>query len=267
MLSVYAYEDVKSFLHDEFQRRVAENSRYSLRSYARDLNITLSRISDVFSNGAGISLETAGRIANKLGMSEYEREFFELLVQSQHSRNTDARRMAGLKIRNHIAKRNFKYLKENYNSILSHWYYLPLIETLTINKKHNLEHLAESFEITLSELNAAIAHLQEKGFISRKSEGRWIKLLPYIQVESSTPAQIIRSYHLRLLQKATCAIENQPIEDRKFLTSVFGIRKENLQEARKELERLNQDFIKKYVSEESSDRVYCMSLQFFRIDR
>lgn len=267
MLSIYAYNDVRSFLQDEFQRRVTANSQYSLRSFARDLDITLSRISEVFSSGAGISLQTAQKVALRLGMSEHEKEFFELLVQSQYGRNKDVRQSATLKINNHIAKKNFQYLKESDGGILSQWYYLPLLEVLTINKEPDLAVLAKNFNIESDQLNRAVTHLEEKGFITKASHGRWVKTMPYIQVESSTPAKLIREYHLQLLKKAAEAVEGQKIENRKFLTSVFGVKKENLQEARRELERISQDFTKKYASEEASDCVYCVSLQFFQLDQ
>lgn len=266
MASVFLYEDFKDFLRDELERRTLKNSRYSLRAFARDLNVSLSRLSEVFAKGEGISMTSALKIAAKLKMSESEKEYFQQLILAHHGRNKVIRKKALARVRSNKAKRELTFLQESHLGVLSQWYYLALAEMLTLKNPPASEEMARVLGLELSALEAAMAYLAGKGFIVRGKNGRWAKSSPFIHVESTTPAQSIRRYHQKLITRALGAIDSQPIADRKYLTSVFSVKKESIEEARQELERFNNEFLHKYTSPTEADSVYCFALQLFQID-
>ena len=266
MTSVFLYEDFKDFLRDEFERRILKNSKYSLRAFARDLDVSLSRLSEVFAKSEGISMTSASKIATRLKMSESEKEYFQQMILAHHGRNKAIKKKALAKVRGNKAKRELTFLRENYLSVLSQWYYLALAEMLTLKNAPTPEELMKILDLTLPALEAAIAHLATKGFIVRGKNGQWVKSSPFIHVESSTPAESIRRYHQKMINRGLSAIDRQPIADRKYLTTVFSVKKDNIEEARKELERFNNEFLHKYTSPTEGDSVYCFALQLFQFD-
>ena len=60
----------QKYLKDEFERRKQRNSSYSLRAYARDLELPSSKLSQYLTGDCGISGKKAGEIARKLVLSE-----------------------------------------------------------------------------------------------------------------------------------------------------------------------------------------------------
>lgn len=266
MASVFLYEDFKDFLRDELERRTLKNSKYSLRAFARDLDVSLSRLSEVFAKGEGISMTSALKIAAKLKMSESEKEYFQQIILAHHGRNKVIREKALTRVRGNKAKRELTFLRESHLGVLSQWYYLALAEMLTLKNAPTSEELAKILGLNLSSIEAATAHLADKGFIVRSKSGRWVKSSPFIHVESSTPAESIRRYHQKLIARGLGAIDSQPIADRKYLTTVFSVKKESIEEARRELERFNNEFLHKYTSPTEADSVYCFALQLFQFD-
>jgi len=267
MVSVFLYEDFRTFLNDEFRARTARNPKYSIRAFARDLNVSFSRLSEVISKSQGISLSTSHKMASALKMSDTEKEYFQHLIISKYHRSGEMRNVAQEKI-NHIKKsRLVVSLREKYSDLISKWYYLPLIELLTIKDTPDLVSIAKTLEITPSELTAATNFLLNLGHIAKASDGSWKKTKPFLKIESSTPSKSIRNFHAKFLQTAENALHHQPIEKRKYLSTVFAIKKENVESARKELEAFNQKFLEKFISEEGADTVYCFSMQLFNLEK
>ena len=65
---------VSTFLHDEFERRRARNARYSLRAFARALEIDHSTLSKMGRGKRAVPDFMLERIARRLGMAKAELE-------------------------------------------------------------------------------------------------------------------------------------------------------------------------------------------------
>lgn len=267
MVSVFLYEDLRSFLNGELQARIAKNPKYSIRAFARDLGVSFSRLSEIISKSQGIALSTANKITSALKMSDMEKEYFEQLIISKHGRSSEMR-SAALKKSELIKKsRRVISLRENYSDLLSRWYYLPLIELLTIKNGSNLSLILQTLGISLQEVTAAIDILVRLGHIRKTEDGSWKKSKPFLKIESVTLSKCIRDFHAKFLEKAGTALRSQPIEKRKYLSTVLGIKKENIESARKELESFNQKFLEKFVSEDAAEVVYCFSMQLYQLEK
>lgn len=266
MTNVFLYLDFREFLRDELQRRSLRNSKYSLRAFARDIGMSISRLSETLSSKAGISMSTGQLIAQRLKMSDVEKEYFLNLIIAKHGRTSEARKKAQRRIKQYKARRIFIQLRENHKELLSKWYYLPLIELLGMRAELSSAEISKILDISQEEVVAASLFLAEKGQIVRTEKGVWRKTNTFQKIESTTPATVIRQFHRDVLKRASAAIEAQPIERRKYLSSYFTIRKENLAEARQDLERFNQWFLKKYVTEKNADSVYVFAIQLFGLE-
>jgi len=70
------YASYHDLLIEEFERRKQLNESYSLRSYARNLNLSAPRLSKILKKKEGISVNAAHAIAGKLNLSELQRSWF-----------------------------------------------------------------------------------------------------------------------------------------------------------------------------------------------
>ncbi|RYZ63512.1 MAG: TIGR02147 family protein, partial [Proteobacteria bacterium] len=88
--------DYRDVLLRHFELKRAKRPSYSLRAYAKDLQLTPSNLSDVLKGRCGISSAVASRIAEALKLGSEESAFFADLVESKHARSR-ADREAALK--------------------------------------------------------------------------------------------------------------------------------------------------------------------------
>ena len=81
----------RSLLLHELERRCRHNARYSLRAFARDLDMYPSRLSEVINGKKGLSTASAQEVARCLNWSESEKSFFVTLVEAESSRHPKVR--------------------------------------------------------------------------------------------------------------------------------------------------------------------------------
>jgi uncharacterized protein (TIGR02147 family) len=266
-MNVFGYEDIRTLLKDELYRRTVKNSKYSVRKFAKDLNISSSRLSELINFKKGdVSLSTLKKIARGLKLSEDELDYFYQLTLSNSSTRPRIKALAHTKLAESNAKNEYAIYRDEFHGLMQKWYYLALIELLTIGSHYSNEFISEKLGIPENEIASAIEHLCEHKYVIRTKDGKYEKSNSLLKVESNTPSTMIQNYHIEMSAMAKRALQTQPIQNRKFLTSVISFEKKYLAEARVELENFIMQFTKKYISTENADSVYCAGLQFFEID-
>jgi uncharacterized protein (TIGR02147 family) len=154
-----------SFLRDNFFKRQKLNPNFSLRSFARYLNVTPSWISMVLNEKLPLSYKKGEQIFRKLTSSEEE---FERLLQStievqknRHLKRTDPKVWASDTAEGRRRLRNYKYDKIN------RWYHSVLLELIDVDSfKGDLAWIAEQLGITQLQAKSALADLMEEKLIS-----------------------------------------------------------------------------------------------------
>ena len=82
------------YLTTEYIQRMQKNPHYSLRSFARDLGVPASWLSEFLSSKKGMSLENAKKICQALSLSPTDSDQFTLSVRAHHSRSPQDRKTA-----------------------------------------------------------------------------------------------------------------------------------------------------------------------------
>lgn len=265
MISVFRYVSVRQFLTDELERRMTANPSYSLRAYARDIGMSSSRVSEMLKEDSPISYKSAHIMAEKFKLDDAEKEYFLLLIQYQSAKDKKTRLTAW---KNILKRRTFAVFKTYHSnfSILHKWFYVPLIEYVTAPKSLSYSVIAKKIGISEKVLLSALLELEADGYIHMTSENKWKKRELLSKYESPVGSDVIRGFHKEYLKKASVYIDSQKIEKRKYMTSVFRLRKDDLLKARQEIEIFNQNFIKKYANDRTSDLVYCLANQLYEIE-
>lgn len=260
-------DDYRQFLKDRFGVLREKNPRYSLRAFARDLEIPPGRLSEVLSQKAGLSAKSAEKIASKLGLSAKEKKFFINQVLSTDGRAKSSRISAAQQI---------KTLKEEYENytqinldqfkVISDWYHFAIIDLLKTNTfKNDMNWISKRLGISKIETELAIERMKKLNLI-QSVKGR-------LQVKSSTvntptdiSSEAIRKFHKQVLNKAILAIDFQTIEQRDFSAVTMPISTRLLPEVKqkiKEFRRALNDWIA--ANPAPKNEVYCLNVQFFKL--
>lgn len=264
MATVESYDSFLNFLRDEFDKRTAKNARYSLRAFARDLGLSPSRLSEILSGEANISAHSAAKICDVLGLSASESRYLVDLATLHVSRSVTTRSGAERRMRARAEQNEFAKVN-SFETLLSKWYYLPLIEFFTLPKPVDAVSVQRQLGLSATELQWALTELEQRNLISKKADGSWERVSPLSKFESSARSETIRRFHQDYLQLAKEAVVRQPSEKRKFLTSVLTFSSTDLDDARAELEAFSAAFMKKYARTTSGDSVFAFAIQFYEL--
>lgn len=266
-LSISCYRQI---LKEELSLRCKHNPHYSLRAFARDLQISPSRLSEVLNSKQGLSRKAATAIAGKLDFTLEEQEYFCDLVTSLHSRSKTERQ--GAKVRIEQAKKDFdedhQFKLETFK-VLSEWYHGAIFEMCKMNDfKYDKFYIAKKLKISMIQVELAVERLIRLKMI--RLDGDKLLSLPSAGIGrpklGTPPAECIKMAHKQCITKACDALYSQTQEQREIHSNIFVMDKSDLIEAKVEIQNFLRNFIKNRKEKaQNRDEVYCLSLQLFSL--
>lgn len=266
--SVFQFSDYKEILLSEFQNRLKKEARYSMRAFSRDLGLRSAAMNDVLAGRYGLSAKTATVMAEKIGLSGEESLYFVSLVEMKHGRSFAVRDLAEKRVRKLRGfKSRYEFLETETLDLFSHWFQPAILELITIFEgKITEKSVAKSLGLSTGEAREGLENLQRIGLISKRKD-LYVRITDFVSGESSTPHHTIRDYHRQVMMRSLAALETQPIQKRKFLTTVFSCDSSAIAQCRADLDLLHDQVVEKYQTEKEADSVYVLALQLVRLDQ
>jgi uncharacterized protein (TIGR02147 family) len=120
-------------IKDEYASRVDVNSHYSMRAFARDLEISPSRLSEVLNERGGLSSEMAYKIAVKLGLEKEEINYFQALVERRHGRSEKIKKRAISYLQRKSVDEDFRNLSLDAFKVISDWYHFAILSAMELD--------------------------------------------------------------------------------------------------------------------------------------
>ncbi|MFW7380925.1 MAG: TIGR02147 family protein [Oligoflexus sp.] len=261
--------DYRSILKEELNARCEQNPRYSLRAFARDLQLSPSRLSEILNRKQGLSRKAAEKVAQSLGYRADEATYFCDLVSVRHARSVQEKEDAQLRLlkRHTENKKDERFqLQLDAFKIISDWYHLGILELMKMkNFRHDVKWMARRLGIPVIQVELALDRLARVGLIRRDGD-KIVALQPDGWIPGGVPSESIRKFHRQVLQKAIEAISTQPVNERILGTHFLTLNKSDLSAAAKEIERFQLEFCQKFLTDSGMrDSVYCISMQLFKI--
>lgn len=241
----------RAILLDEFATRKKKNPAYSLRAYARDLNISVTALSDVLAQKRDLSKKNLKKISDRLGWGPEKsaKIFGELKEQASE-----------------ISQKEFFSLEEDSFRLISDWYYFAILALANTPKpSSNPRWIAEQLSISVQEAKVAIERLRRLGLVSTES-GRLKQKTKTVSVLNNAPSTAIRLFHRENLRLAERSIDEVPMQLRDLGAITFPADSKRLELARKELIKFRRK-IARLMEGKSPTSVYTLALQLFPVSR
>jgi uncharacterized protein (TIGR02147 family) len=254
----------REILAEEFERRRTRNPTYSLRAYARDLQVPAPKLSQYLSGSCGISSKRALAVGKILKLSELELELFVASAEAHHARNQAARTFAQQKVHRLLAS-SFTAVNMEKFALIRDWHHLAILELFHVREfRSDAAWIAKQLKLSKSTVSEALDRLELLGFIDRTNVP-WKETAGDFSTPADFSSRAIREYHRQILRKADESLEQTIPEDREFgvLTcnmdhDLLPQLKEMIRKFRKEVSALTKKSPKK-------DSVYSLAIQFFPI--
>ncbi len=263
---IFNNKDYREILKEEFSKRHKKNPTYSLRAFARDLKLPASRLSEAINARRGLSRKSATKIACSIGYSEKETEYFCDLVESIHGRSVLIRSKAKENIYKINSNPHFSTLQFDTFKIIADWYHYAILElTYLIDFQSDSSFISRRLGISKIDAELAIERLIRVGLL--KNEKDTLKATEdFTASASGVPSESLKKFHTQILDKAKKALFLQSVQERDFSSITISMNSEKIPEAKALIKNFRRGFGEKLNQDTKKDRVYCLAIQFFRLD-
>lgn len=265
MVELKGYRDL---LRESYLKRFQKNARYSMRSFARDLELDSGQLSLVLKGKKNISLQKASQVARALYDSPRDMIIFyqsvELESTVSETRRAELREQLQRTQSSHTQRE--RTISDEEFEVICNWYNIPILE-LCAGREFAVtpRFAADYFGISELEANLGLEAMRRLGFV-KKLEGRYVHVKNVVTT-TEVPSFAIRQFHSQMLTKAQAAIFQQPIEKRYLSGITVLIPEDKLEEVKKMIDEHEQrlsDFALSLAAE--PDRVtYQLSTQLFSL--
>lgn len=257
---------VSEYLSTELARRRLRNKSYSMRAFARDLELSPSRLSEVLNGHEGLSEQSAERVAARLALKTKEREYFRDLVLATSARNRTVRKFATERMTELRELDKLKRLEENKFRLIADWYHGAILElTQTKGFRADSAWIAARLGITRSQAADAIARLDELGLIKIEANGKWSVPPEAVVSSSDIPSSAIRKFHRQVLAMAMESVIEDANEEREFQAMCVAIPKSRMNEFRREMQKFMTKFWHDIESDPDKTDLYYLAMQLFPV--
>lgn len=246
-------DDFKNYIRSELIRRCRKNPRYSLRAFAKNLEMDSSTLSKILNGKRSLGRKAIHNIGVKLGLKPSE---IRNLLSSFNSTNPGK-------------QTEYDLITDDIFSFISDWSYYAILELIRVDGfKPSAHSISKALGVSVHEARHAIETLQRLNFIKIKS-GKWYDLTSSrttnISAEASSSAR--RLQQKQILTKAVTAIDNVPIEKRSNTSMTFAIDTSKLAEASELIKNFRRDMGQLLSRGERRDEVYNLAIALYPISK
>ncbi len=243
--------DFRVFLRDELKTRMENNRSYSLRAFAKSLEISPSNLSMILNGRTPVSLKFIDNIGGKLSLEKekiYEYQFA-LLKEKNGDQNLN----------------NFEYIESSRFKIIKDWYHYAILNLMRVKGfVQSANWISKRLQISVNEAQMAIENLQKAKFLKVVS-GQWVDTsnLYTSHTNNKRANKYAKENQIQLFTKAFEAINDVSFEDRNHTGVTIAFNTSDLEEAKEFITKFRKQFINKFDKKTSADEVYHLSLALF----
>lgn len=258
------YRDI---IQEHYKQKRRKNPAYSLRSFARDVEISPSQLSEVLSGKTQLSVNKANILAKKLNFNESLRSHFVDLVQVESARSQAVREEALARINSRLnSQSEFELSHDDFEGV-AYWQMIAVWSFLSLPAYDGtLESVATGLGLDELEVYNAIRRLNGANLI-KMQDRRWVQAVKEFAAGGEIPSKVVREFHAALGKLGHKSIEDQTFEERHLESAVVNFAPERLHEVSEKISQFTQQLIDEFSSGDDVSEIYSLSLQFFRLSK
>lgn len=230
-------------LQSELAKRKELNPSYSLRAFAKFLDISPATLSQVISEKRHLGRKGQEKILDKLG-----------IVSSNELSLPE------------VEKPKLK-LEEDIFEMIAKWHYFAILSLSEVKgAKADPRWIGSRLGISAEDANRAISRLERLGIIEIYGDNSFRQVSPPITTTDEVPSVAIQKFHQGLLSMAQLRIEQVPVEEREYRSLTFAGNSKKIKKAKKLIKQLK-DLVSETMESGTKDNVYQFSVQLFPLTR
>ena len=253
---------IQKLLNGKYEEMRAKNAAFSMRAFARRLDVCPSTLTRVLNGERSVSRPLAEQLCDKLVLDPQERaDVLDTFPTSRRYRK-DAQRTS-----QDEADPSYLQLSADQFRIIGEWYHFGILSLIkTKGFKNDPEWISERLGISARDAAAAIERLERLGMIKRDDQGKLIRTRPRARTSDDVLNLSLQKAHRQNLELGQEALTSIPVELRDFSAITMPTTPELLPKA-KELIRKFQDDLSELLESKPGTEVYKFCTQLFPLTK
>ncbi|WP_413569867.1 TIGR02147 family protein [Bdellovibrio sp. HCB117] len=256
---------MREALQKELQRRCQVNPRYSLRAFARALEINPSHLSKILNGQIGISEDkfehfiTVLKLPNTIVQHLKRRDFFLREIEKQGQWMERVEKQV-----------EFLSLSLDQFRVMADWYHYAILElTRLADFQSDVAWIQTRLGLSANETQEAVDRLLRLDMLVKADDGKWKDNSDH--VSNGTPngtADARRDLQKQILNLALDALDDIPVEERLQSSMTMAVSKNQIEKAKQGIVTFQRAFATLLQEEsEKKDSVYKLSISFFPVTK
>ena len=248
---------IQQLLQARMAEGKARNPAFSLRAFARRLELSPAMVSRVLSGQRQVSARLAKKIVKALMMDPQEQA--QVLALFPPERGKPRRAVEADRLDPHYLRMTADYFK-----MISEWHYFAILSLFkTVEFDSDPRWIASRLGLDVSVVERALERLERLKIVRRHKDGRLTRSSVRYRTTDDVTNLSVRKAHFESLELARQSLESDPVDRRDFTSLTLAFPEKRLPEAKVMIRKFENEF--DTVFEEGSERrdqVYrlCVSL-------
>jgi uncharacterized protein (TIGR02147 family) len=245
-------------LREALSSRQRKNSAYSLRSFAKDLEIDSSNLSAILQNKRALPYKRADLVAKKLRLPPKESTLFVASTLRRQMKIDSIQVADDLKT---------YLLDDKYYKIISEWEHYAFLQLLRVQDfTPDSRWVARRLGISESRAQQVVRHLLEIGFIKEDKKKGYVRTTPSLETSDGVESQALQASHHDSLENAKEKLDSVSVKLRDFSSVTMSISTKKIPQA-KAIIREFQEKLHALLSSGPQDEVYQFNCQLFPLTK
>ena len=266
------YTDYRSYIAKEYEFYKKNLKPYSYNRFTADLGLGNSNLMyHLVKGNRPLTIKTARKIANGLGLTGNERMYFIRLVDFQITDAPEKRQDAFQKLL--VAKSRCTSSHWNRKSLdfFNHWYHSAIYELLRLdNCQDSSSWIARHLKPTLpeSKIKKSLELLEECQMLSfDESKGKLVPTEARISTGQEVRGIVFKSFHSQMISLALAALSKESGVDRDISSVTLGFSPEALPELKKVIAEFRQKVLQLEERFQGRNQVMQVNIQAFPLTK
>jgi len=238
--------EFRQHLQEELLRRCRVNPKYSLRAFARLLDVSPAYLSLILNGKRPIPVKLRDEIAERLGLKLIDTGS----GNSENSLNT------------------YSQLEADRFTIISDWYHYAILELIQVTGfRPTIPRIAAALGIAQPEAKDAVDRLIRLGMIEVQRNGTWKNISGQNTnfVDRNVDLAARRKLQMQVLEKAMSALQEIPLSQRDQTSMTMAIDVSRLPEAIAKIKKFRRELSHFLESGDRKDEVYNLAVSLYPI--
>lgn len=244
------------WLENLLTEKIKKNPQFSLRAFARMVDVSPAVLSRVLSGKRKLTFNLAVRIADSLVLGPYEREqLYSFYLSSSPNDEVSEQ------------NKKEKELSIDCFNAMKEWCHYGITQLLYIESfKDDPKWIAKMLSITELEAKLAVDRLVRLEILDRNESGKLHRTATHLSTTTDVASAGLRHFQKQILEKSIYSLEHDDIHERDITSITVAINEDKIKEAKAEIKKFRMK-MSEFMSEGEKTRVYNLGIHLIPLSK